>query len=356
MRLKLLGPVRPMSFDAIYYSGPSPSSLHSLTMLGLVFDRLIFPGVFVPSEGVDEAETQKEIDRVAKLGPLSMDTAHMLNLMTIALNARYLSDFCVFPGKYGYPGVLESGAEELARELELQIYGPPPEGFTPTISLGFAKRVPGTSPMSVNGPSWIAYPANALLYASHNQMLLVNDNPRLPVPAVGGSDVRSNAQQLATILALESVKLVLPNLRPLSFEELAEFRQDTRESAQPFRRAMLRLSKDLNQAILSDSPLEEVQKEAKFLVETTVLPELANFRDELSRPSRPWHRRAFDLIKNTPELVGAFATLPTNVAFAKVLVALGDVLTDIRDSRLEREGAGKRGGFHYLLRAEKLNE
>lgn len=346
-----------MSFDAVYYSGPSPTSLRSLTLLGLVFDRLIFPGVHVPDQGVDVTETQKEINRVANLdGGLTVDAGHMLNLMTIAMNSHHVHDFLVFPGQYGFAGILEPGASELALELESLIYGPPPEGFTPTPHLGFAKGVPGSSPMSVNGPSWIAYPANAVLYASNNGLPLVNDNPRLPVPAAGGSDVKSNAQQLATILALESVKLALPNLRPLSFEELAELRHETRQSVEPFRRAMLRLSKELNAAILSDSPLEEVQREAKFLVETTVLPELAQFREDLAQPSRPWHRRAFDLVKSTPELVAAFATMPTNMAVAKVLIALGDVLTDVRDKRLEREGMAKRGGFHYLLTAERLTQ
>jgi hypothetical protein len=57
---------------------------------------------------------------------------------------------------------------------------------------------------------------------------------------------------------------VLPNIRPLSLPELAAFRTETKDLVQPFRQAMLRLSKDLNAAILSDASLSDVKREARF--------------------------------------------------------------------------------------------
>jgi hypothetical protein len=182
----------------------------------------------------------------------------------------------------------------------------------------------------------------------------VNDNPNLPIPSVGGADLKANAKQLSTMMAIESVKFVLPNLRPLSLAELAAFRAETKDLVQPFRQAMLRLSKDLNAAILSDASLSDVQKEARFIVETTVAPELEQLKAELARPSRPWYRRVVDLTTALPEIVGGFATLPTEIAVAKALAKATKILANIRDDQLEREGIGKRGGFHYLLRMERL--
>jgi hypothetical protein len=192
--------------DAVYYAAPAPTSLRALTLLGLVFDRLIFPDVYVPDGGIDLDATAKEIERIRALpaSQLGINDRHMLNLMSLAINAEHLKDFCVFTGRMGSLGPKEPGAKELMMELEEAIYGPPPEGFYPTPSTSFAKGLPGEGGQraSINAPSWIPYPANALLYASRNGYVLVNDNPNLPMPGIGGADVKANAKQLATMMAL----------------------------------------------------------------------------------------------------------------------------------------------------------
>jgi hypothetical protein len=272
--------------------------------------------------------------------------------MTYALQRQHVADFCVFNGEYGHAGVLEDGAEELVKEFEEAIYGPPPKGFFPTYTMGFAKGLPGTEEAGVNGPSWLAYPPNALLYAARRNLILLNDNPRLPMLGIS-TELRANARVLSTALALEAVTLVLPPLPDLSFPQIAELRAETRGEIKPFRRAMLKLSKDLHSALLGASTLSDVQKEARFLVETTILPELAELRETLSKPRRPWHRRAMDLAKSVPELVGNFATLPTSMATARLLARIGSALADVRDDQLAAAGIAKRGGLHFLLRIQE---
>jgi hypothetical protein len=149
----------------------------------------------------------------------------------------------------------------------------------------FAKGLPGDDARSasINGPSWIAYPANALFYASRNGCVILNDNPTLPVPGVG-----------------------------------------------------------------------DVKREARFIAETTVAPELEQLKADLARPSKPWYRRFVDLATALPSIAGAFATMPKSLAIAKALAKATIILADIRDSQLEHEGIGKRGGFHYLLSIERL--
>lgn len=344
------------TFDAVFYREPVPGSLRTLTLLGLLFDRVIFPGVYIPLEGVDIAETEKEIERIRELGVRSVEDLQLINCMTYAANAKYLRDFCVFTGGFGAPGHLQDGAKELAHELEELVFGPPPENFIPTITLGFAKGLPGDEKAGVNGPGWIIYPANALIYAAKSGAVLLNDDPSFPVPGVESVDLKAHAKALATVLALESVRLVLPMLKPLSFAQIAEFREATAESVKPFRRAMLRLSKDLNSLLMSDAPLVEVHRQARFLVETTVLPDLEELRQQLTRPSRPWYRWAIDLAKTAPQLVGNFVTLPPSLAAAKSLARVAEILADVRDVQLEREGAVKRGAFHYLLKVEQMGQ
>lgn len=194
-----------------------------------------------------------------------------------------------------------------------------------------------------------------MLYAARNGLLVVNDLPWLPVPGLGGTDAHANAGLLATVLAVEAVRLALPKLPAVSFEELADFRAETAPLVKPFRASMLRLSKDLNSAIRSDATLADVRREAKFLVETTVQPDLDDLREQLTRPSRPWYRRAIGALKDAPELALNFTTLPTNIAVAKLLARMTELLVDVRDEQVGgAEGAVKRGALHYLLKVEGL--
>jgi hypothetical protein len=116
---------------------------------------------------------------------------------------------------------------------------------------------------------------------------------------------------------------------------------------------MLRLAKELNGAISSGTSIAAVQKEAKFLVETKVYPELNSLEAILKNPAKHWYRRAVDLAKSTPELASNFFTLPTSMALAKVLAKVAGALCDIRDERLTGEEQLARSGLNYLLKFRK---
>jgi hypothetical protein len=343
-----------MSLEAIFYSEPVPSSLQTLTLLALVFDRVHFPGVHIPLEGVDEAAVLAEAERIRALPTGRPSGYQLINCLIYAANGKHLRDFCEFAPEVGLSDYLEPGAKEMVDELEEAIFGPRPVGHFAAHNLAFVKSLPGSADLAISGPPGLTYPANALLTSLRTGQLLVNDNPRIPIPGLPTTGYKSHAKVLATILALEAVHLVLPTIRPLSFEEIAEFRSETSTLVRPFRSGMLRLSKELNDAIQSDATLDDVQHHAAFLVETTVGPELIELRDQISKPSRPWYRRIVDLASEAPELVGSFATMPKGLALAKVLATLANTLADVRDAQLEKEGIIKRGAFHYLLKVEKL--
>jgi hypothetical protein len=341
------------SFDAVYYSHPVPS-FDSLTFMSLVFDKIYFPGVYIPNSGVDEKETIKEIERIKNIGFSKIDDISFYNSMIFAIHNKYMEDICVFTGEFGCMGILEEGANELTQELEELLYGPPPPNFTPTPVMGFAKGLPGDEKASVNGPSWISYPANALIFATRNGLPLINDNPMMPIPSLGGLDAKSNAKILSTILAVESVKLVLPELKVMMPKDIAEFREETKDYIKPFRLSMLKLSKELNAAINSDMSIEEIQKEAKFIVDTTVYPELEELKLTLRDNTKPWFRKAIDLAKVAPELITNFSTLPPELAIARLLSKIGYALIDVGLDAESKHREITRTGLAYLLKINKI--
>jgi hypothetical protein len=343
------------SLEAVYYSGQVPDSCVSLTLLGFIFDRIHFPGVYMPPpDRLDYKELEKETQRIAALGHKDVDTYQLINCLVFARDIKYLRDFCVFDGKPGVDTAVDEMTPKVALALEEIVFGPMPENFIPVIHGNFFKGLPGDDAMEVqvNFPRWSSYCANALIYSMKNQIPLINDNPSLPVPGVPGQ-AKNNAKLLTTILTIESVRLALPKLKALTPEQLKDFRTETADYVKPFRLAMLRMAKDLNGAITSDITLREVQESAKFLIDTVVYPELSELERIMHDPGKPWYRRAVDLAKSAPEIVTSFSALPKNIALAMLFARIAGALADVRDEQRDKEHKLGRTGLHFLLKLKQ---
>ena len=251
-----------------------------------------------------------------------------------------------------FGGVNDQELGQLVKALNEEIFGPPKQGFIPVFESGSHKGLPGGD-ATLDYPGMLHYPANAIVYSARMGIPLVNDNPSLPVPGLGGVEAKHNAKLLASILALECVSFALPNVRPLSPEELVAARDELKPYLQPFRSAVMKLTKDLNLAISHDADSEEITKAAQFLVQTDIAPALAELSDEISKPTRGWVNRGFDIVKQIPELASAYATMPPSLATAKALAAVGGLFVDLREKGARRDAA--RSGMYYLLRMQEAN-
>lgn len=340
------------SLDVVYYTAPVPSSWQVLATLALVFDRIHFPGVYMGTEGLDEAETLREIQRIRSMLPerMRIEDLQMLNCMLVASQHRHIKEFCVFPGAFGYCGTLEPGAEKLMMELEQLYFGPPPPGFHPTPIAGFAKGLPGSMEAGINGPSWLSYPANAFVYAGRHGLPYINDDPRMPMLGPPEVVAKNDPKLLSTILAVECVRLALPSVKPLeTAEQVQELRERTRDSVQPFRQAMVKFTKDMNAAIGSESSMDEVVAAAQFVVKTEVEPALDELRRKLADPSRSWTQRLLDLVGPATALITSTAPLPARIA---LLLAglIGPLRAEAQAQRAKAEV--RRSGLSFLLRLQ----
>jgi hypothetical protein len=345
---------QPDTLEAVYYSHAVPRNLEVLTTLGLIFDRLYFPGVYMPPPGFDQKAVESEIQRIIShfQGRLDPNTRQMLDCMSFALHYKDVAEFCIFPGKPGRIEQFEGLVHDVVNQLELMVFGPRPEGEIPIHYVGpWVKGLAGDDPTvhQLRAPDTLYYPANALVFAARRNLPLVNDLEWLPVPGIP-VDPKANAKLLATILTMESVSLVLPRLKPLQPAALRDFREELAPYMKPFRVAMLKLSKELNVVIQAGASLAEVQKQARFLVQTDVYPKLAELDAVIQNPHKHWYRRAVDLAKAAPELAANFATLPVGLAIAKVLAKIAGALADVRDEQLSREKQVSSTGLYYLLK------
>jgi hypothetical protein len=68
-----------LKLEAVYLSAPIPRNLAVLTAMGAIFDKVYFPGVYLPKEGFDVGELDKEITRLKAL-PQDYDRQLLLEL------------------------------------------------------------------------------------------------------------------------------------------------------------------------------------------------------------------------------------------------------------------------------------
>jgi hypothetical protein len=116
-------------FEAVFYSKPVPRSLRTLAVLALVFDRVHFPGVYIPDE-VDTAATSAWLAKVRADESLRRQVSQeAYNCIVYALQKAHLDDYCFFGGLPKYAGVLEPETNRLLAAFEEAIYGPPPPNF-----------------------------------------------------------------------------------------------------------------------------------------------------------------------------------------------------------------------------------
>jgi len=262
-----------------------------------------------------------------------------------------LREFCHFAAA---PDQVFGNADDpevraLVSALDELTFGAPKEGFIPAYSSGMHKGLPGCD-LSIDYPGPLHYPAVALIYAAKQGLPLVNDNPLLPVPGLGGQEAKYNEKILSTIMAMECLVLALPAVPPLSPREIVELRHALTDNLQAFRRGILRLATNLNGQITKSATHSDLLKAAHFIAATEVQPALLELQEALSRSKKPWTVRAFEAAKQVPELVSSFATMPLNIAVAKALAVVGGIFVD--DAIDKREAA--RSPMYYLLRARQL--
>ena len=126
-------------------------------------------------------------------------------------------------------------------------------------------------------------------------------------------------------------------MRPLEPVALKDLREELAPHLKPFRLAMLKLARELNAAICAGAAPAEVQKEAKFLVQTDVYPRLSEMDAVVQNPTKHRYRRAADLARSAPELATNFAAMPVHIALAKSLAKIVGVLADVRDEQVSTQ-------------------
>ena len=343
-----IGLEQALKLEAVYYSAQVPRDLATLTVLGTVFDKVYFPGVHIPTSGFDQAKLDKEIERIVEVTHgKPMRDENLVGILRFIRHAKTLEGFCVFTSDgqirdNGVPHPMVDG-------LYQAIHGPHREGWQPMFSNNHIKAMPG-SEQAILYPGHYHYLAGAVLHSARTGIPLLNDIPGLPVPFVEGLE-GDKAKHLSAMLAIECVKLALPDLPLLWPDDLMEFREDNRESLGVFRRALLRYAGDLSVKLAHVSS-KEAEATTKFFVETEIVPALDELRAKMNAPARPWYKRAIDAMRVAPKISPSFYTMDATTIIGTALMAyLPQFFTELTAIG-EKHEALKKSELYYLLQLE----
>lgn len=341
-----------LRLEAVYYSAPAPRSLASLVALGLVFDRVHFPGVYVPQGAYDRDAWHAEIDRIAALQPSRFnDTRELVALMKFAELSERMPGFFAFDRNRDDPLDKHNDDRAMVERMYEEMWGPPSEKVIPIFEPWHHKAVPG-SEEHLTYPGDYFYQAAALRKSGELSIPLISDLPGLPVPGATG-DVTDDARALSGFLALRTMTVALDGLPLLAPDDIMEFRDANAEALRAFRRAMLRYAGEWREKLKGLSP-QEVVHETAFLVQTEIVPTLDELRQLASDPTRPWYKRAVDGIKMAAALTGACMTADREKALGALLTTIAPMFFAEVEAKGDKSQKVRRSDLYYLLKLQRL--
>ena len=263
-------------WEAVYYPNPVPLCSRSLLSFALLFDRVHFPGVWIPRE----TRTETEKAEIRAWTPCDPEQAAFQNLSLWSAEQPQLWDWVFLPDqivvKEGQRTQSDWDAPSLeaqARSLLDDTYG---EGTSEkAVSVAALQSLmPIGSDEFGYALTWPFYQARALDYAGSRSLPLLSDDPGAvpPFPLHPGSTLDTKA--LAQQLAVQALSLVLPPMRSVEPATVPEFRSEVRPLVQPFRKEMVKMTADLSAAITAGASDRELTVLCKTIAESRVIPAL----------------------------------------------------------------------------------
>ena len=350
-----------VKIEGVYYSNPFPRSFAAITVLGLVFDRIHLPFVSLTDEGFTVSEIQNRIDGLVELAQgkdyYSRNTATMISALQFTWWKEWTKDFIVYPHS---TREVWDATKKIPDALVKEIYDltfPPRENFIPTFdSLNSFSIVQGED-ASIEYPGQFHYSAGAYLYATSKKLPLINDIQMLGVPNIKVKDLKYDASTLASVLAVECIKFILPQVPLLDITELLDFRDRMAPYTKPFRISLIKIAGLLNQELEGISDFNELSEAAQFIIETEIQPQLIELKEFAESPLRPWYKNILKVGKPlAAQLSSGFWSVPLEVHMGKVLKEYFSLSITDEVTRKQKDKIIKRNPLYYLLQIEQLGK
>lgn len=178
-------------------------------------------------------------------------------------------------------------------------------------------------------------------------------NCPIPISILASIDLKRAASIQATALAIQSLDLVLPSFATMESHDVLEVREKLKEQLVPFRSAMFALAPKVRSGINSDASMDGLYKEAKYLVETDVLPRLAELKRRLALEQGTFWRKLIQKIgSNLPSLALKWVSGSGIAAAVDAAKLAGGVAAQAVENDKIAQELLSNGGLGYLMNVE----
>jgi len=181
----------------------------------------------------------------------------------------------------------------------------------------------------------------------------ITDIPNSPIPAsiLETFDLKRFAQLHASALSIQSLKIALPPFKEISDYEILEARAELKELLIPFRLSMLALSPVVRHGIENDKSLDEIYQEARYIVDTNIIPDLTELQKKLELEKGKFWRRI--LMKGSTILPNFLFNWTTKNALSAAIGAVDsskNIALDFIKHEENVESLKIQAGLGYLLK------
>lgn len=311
--------------EIIYYPYPVPLNRYTISVLGILFDRVYLPGVYLPPTNIDLHDLENEDKRLTEIQKNHPETYGRIMIALV----RFLKDYQdlkgIFVGTVKQNGgeLLEKESMDFAKHLEQAIYGIPPKGFTPLINQGVYFGVGGGD---INSPDWITYPANAYVYSLKTKTPLFTDNLDFPFPE--RVEHHSDVEALSSYLAMSTLTINLPRIKPLSANRIIEVRTKMKDDIAAFKSTMVEYVDRFRQLTGNNPSLAKLQKEADYIAQSVIQPKVNELIRRLETPGEIFKAEMFDYGLDVASL---FARLKINPSPDNLVTIAGEAIEKGKD-------------------------
>lgn len=196
------------------------------------------------------------------------------------------------------------------------------------------------------------------LYDKENA-IPITDNANMAVPAslIEKKKFLRFAHLQAAALAMQSLEIALPNFSNISDSDILEARLKLKDQLIPFRRAMLMMAPMVRNGMNSEATLSDIYTEAKYIVDTKIIPAVDELKDKLHKErGRFWGRLLLKGGISIPKLAFNWVT---KGALAASVIGIDDfrnIALDTIDHQGIIETLKNQGGIGFLLKASEYSK
>ncbi len=177
-------------------------------------------------------------------------------------------------------------------------------------------------------------------------------NPHVSLENAETDSVRFTASQLASILALKSLNLVLPQTKSVDADTILEARERLKDYLLPFWSSMLHLTGYYRSLLYQNTSPDEIEKECEF-IDTHIRPRLIDLTQKITKERKGWFGRIVTPVINGVKIFAVKPPLTTTDLLTTGVAAGANITLDLIRESMKISSSTKQSGLTLLIELEK---